>query len=379
QKEYDYLNYLGVKWTLLTFNWNRIEHEKDMWDFQYYDELVDRANEAGIKIIGVLGYGNQHILNASGTNYYIPPDSMPYFLEYARRTAEHFRGRIGAWCIWNEPNGHFWKGTDTEFFELTRRTADTIRGADSDVTLLGGAFNRGVFGLPKKYIQGLFESGAMKNIDLISFHPYELNPARSARLYDKFKKIAVAYGYGDKIWATEMGYPTGGTYPTKIPESKLNAYVIKTYVLLAARNTRGLVWYQLFDPVYRRRTNSEDYFGLIRSREDYTSKGAEAFRLCATYLPGTKLNFNDLIRENIPTRVETYYFNSNETNVLVLWNNSLFPIKIHITLPGTDHILHNPVTGGTAAIQANTELRVTGEPIFITWQGNGPEPAFIKR
>ena len=153
-EEFNLLNYLGTRWILHTFYWSSIENEHGVWNFQNLDEIVDMANQAGIKILGVLAYGNQNIQTNKTSSRYIPSDDIPLFLEYVRRTAAHFRGRVDAWCIWNEPNtSHFWKGTNAEFYELTRLTADAVREVDSEVILLGGAVNRGIFGLQKKFRQ----------------------------------------------------------------------------------------------------------------------------------------------------------------------------------------------------------------------------------
>ena len=378
QQEYDLLNYMGASWVLHTFYWSSIEREPDQWNFKYYDEIVDMAGQSGIKTLGVLAYDNWFIHDDEKQKYYIPPDKIPYFLEYIRKTAEHFCGRIGAWSIWNEPNFSFWKGTDKEFFELTRLAAEAIREVDSEVILLGGSFIRGIFGPPKKYIKGLFESGAMEKIDNIAFHPYELNPRRAARLYDKFKKIVNYWDYGDKIWLTEIGYPTGGGYPTKISEKKLGAYVIKTYTLMAAREAQKMLWYQLFDPVNRRSAHSESFFGLVRSTKDYTSKGAEAFKLCAAYVSGTRCYTGEDLGKKLPPSLAAYYFSGNNSNALILWNNSPGTIKIHAALPGTDHTRHDPHSGAASSVPANGEIKVGSTPIFITWQGGSTAPVLNK-
>jgi hypothetical protein len=384
QKEYAYLDYLGVKWILHTFYWNDIEPEDGEWDFLYYDALVEKANAAGIQVLGVLGYDSWWIHADKNTHRYIPRERIPDFLEYVRQTVSRYRGKVGAWCIWNEPNFIFWNGTDEEFFELARQTADAVREAAPDVTLLGGAFNRGVLGLPEKFIRGLFEAGAMEKIDAVAFHPYELNPARTAKLYEQFQGIVDDYGFGEKIWITEAGYPTGGWYPTKVAEKKYPAYIIKTFTLLAAQGAQRLLWYQLFDPVNRGSGDSEDFFGLVRSRREYRSKGAEAFRLCATYLSGMVLDSQKIRRDGIKNSVQCFYFagaeDGKETRrasggALVLWNEGPGSVKIRVRLPGSGHLRHDPVSGAAVPIPAEIVLKAGNMPEFITWQegGNGKE------
>jgi hypothetical protein len=375
EQEYALLDNMGAVWILHTFFWDRIERTQGTWDFSSYDTLTDTARASGKKVLGLLAYDTPWIHADGKTRKYIPPDKLPLFLEYVRQTAAHFRGRVDAWCIWNEPNFHFWNGTPEEFFTLARQTAAVVREVDTEVTIVGGAFNRGIFGLPRKYIRGLFASGAMEPAGALAFHPYDLNPARTARLYDKFKHIAEEYGFGGKIWITEVGYPTGGWYPTAVSEKKFPAYVMKTFTLLAVRGAQTVLWYQLFDPETRNKPDSEDYFGLVRSKNDYTSKGANAFSLCAKYLSGSSYYVQQPRREKVSGSIKSFYFNRNSDaanaaeHVLILWNDSAFAKKLRITMGGDGHLLHDPVSGNASAIPADTVIKAGTMPVFITWRG----------
>ena len=373
-KEFEFLNYLGISWTLHTFRWNDIEPVQGEWDFLTLDALVDKADNFGIKIIGVLAYDNWRLHEDRDVHKYIPPQYIPDFLQYVRKTVEHFRGRVGAWCIWNEPNFISWNGTDEEFFELARLTADAVREVDNEVILLGGAFNRNVFGLHEKFIRGLFESGAMDKTDAIAFHPYELNPYRTVLLYEQFRNIVDDYGFGDKIWVTEVGYPTGGWYPTRVQEKRLPEYVIKTCVLLAGAGAQKIIWYQLFDPFWRPKGNSEDFFGLVRSRRDYISKGAEAFRLCAIFLSGTNCYAAGQGADGLPRSMRSFWFRGTGRGVLVLWNDNLGQVRIRLRLSQANFMFHDPVTGAESQIQADTVINVSRMPVFITWDGSEDRP-----
>ncbi|MDR0323771.1 MAG: hypothetical protein LBI12_04910 [Treponema sp.] len=376
QKEYDLLDHMGVKWNLHTFYWENIEPEQGVWNLGAYDAIVNNGIAADIKVLGVLAYGLTRSEGKTVRRYYVPPEQIPDFLEYVRRTAEHYRGRIGAWCIWNEPNAHFWTGTKEEFIELFRQAADVIKEVDSEAVLLGGAFNWGPVGLPTGFIRQFFESGAMEKADGAAFHPYELNPARSARLYNRFRRIAGDYGFGDNIWVTEVGYPTGGRYPTRVKEERFPEYIIKNWVLLTANGAKKIFWYHLFDPVERSGKNSEDFFGLVRSTEDYTSKGAEAFRLCAQYIPNSILFTRIPGQNRLPSSVRTFWFMKPDGGALVLWKDGLGSRQISLRLPGINHITHNIVSGSTSptSLVNGTELAVNVDRnlIFITWQ-NDPD------
>jgi len=370
-EEYDLVNRLGAQWTLTTFSWREIEPSQNQWDFDFYDQYVEAAQTAGIKIIGVLAYDVAWIHPDNERHRYIPPDKIPFFLEYVRQTASHFRGKVDAWCIWNEPNtAHFWKGSRDDFLNLARQAADALRETDPDVIILGGAFNRGVFGLPKAYIRGLFESGAMEKADAVAFHPYELNPARTARLHRAFRAIVAEYGFADKIWITEVGYPTGGWYPTATSEKKYPEYIVKTFINIALNGAQKILWYQLFDPPRRVNRNSEHFFGLVRSVNDHTSKGAEAFRLCAVHLAGTIYRPDLPSREKLPRSLRTFYFEQPAGGgTLVLWKEGV-TMRVTLQTPAGS-VMHDPVSGKSVPMSAETTITVGSMPVFVTWAGDG--------
>jgi hypothetical protein len=367
KEEFDYLNYMGVGWVLHTFYWGSIEPQQNNWNFERYDAMVNNADNAGIKVLGVLAYDNRWIHPDQESHDYVPPERLPDFLNYVRRTVEHFKGRVGAWCIWNEPNTRrFWTGTVDEYVELTRQAAAVIKETDSDVIVLGGAFNRNVTGLPKKMINRLFESGAMENVDAVAFHPYELNINRAKKLYERFEEIMDQYGYKDKIWVTEIGYPTRGWYPTKVSEENFPLSVIKTFTLFAAGGAKKIFWYQMFDASNPTKSNSEDFFGLVRSENDYTSKGAEAFRLCALYISDSVCYAHT--QDSLPASLRVFWFKREDGGTLVLWKDGFGSAQVSLKLPGADHLQHDIVTGSASMINSDTTIKVGSNPVFITWR-----------
>jgi len=373
-QEFEYLEYLGAGILLHTFYWDRIEPQQGEWNFHDYDNMVNNANNAGMLTVGVLAYDNRWIHDDGKMHRYIPQERLPDFLEYVRKTTDHFRGRVYAWCIWNEPNFGFWRGTEKEFINLFNQTAAVIKETDSDVILLGGAFNRNVTGLNKKFINSLFLSEGIKYIDAIAFHPYELNYRRSLRIYKKFSDIAEKYGYKDKIWVTEIGFPTGGWYPTKVKEKELPGVVIKTYALLAVHGAGKVLWYQLFDPVNQSGRNSEHFFGLARSSQDYTSKGAEAFRLCSLFMSNSmcyaQVPGKDYAPLQTPKSILSFWFKKAEGSALILWNEGSGTKTVNLDLPGFNHLMYDITSGNAVSVPSEINVSVGREPVFISWQDN---------
>jgi len=163
-------------------------------------------------------------------------------------------------------------------------------------------------------------------------------------------------------------------YPTRVQEERFPEYVIKTWVLLAAGGAQKILWYQLFDPWNRANGNSEDFFGLVRSRQDYASKGAEAFRLCAIFLSGTNCYAIEPGADGLPRSIRSFWFRGTGRGVLVIWNDNPGQVRIRLRHSGTNSVLHDPVTGAGSQIQADAAVSVGRTPVFITWDGNEDRP-----
>jgi hypothetical protein len=366
------LDQMGCKWVLNTFYWDDIETEKDVFDFNNYDIYVDYAKEHGKKIIGVLGYSADYLYPKGKTKKYISPENMPLFLRFVEETVRRYKDCVDVWSIWNEPNIIFWKGSDKEFFNLTKLTAKKIRETDPNVYIIGGAFWRS----PAGFIKKMHNSGAIEELDALAFHPYGVNPSGSMKVYDNFTKTLSEINYSGPVWVTEVGYPTGGWYPSKVSQNKFPAYIVKTITGAAVRGARVLLWYHMFDSLDagKKNMNSEKYFGLVY--KDYSRKaGSWAYELCARFLPGSRYIPELPQRENIPSNIVSFCFldgisgnNTQDTNTLILWNDKKHVQKIELNLSASA-LLHDISTGQNTPLPVDASVDVGNNPLIITWQG----------
>jgi hypothetical protein len=372
-EEYNLLDEMGVNWILRTFDWYEIEKEKGVFDFSALDEYVEFAVKENKKIIAVLAYESSWL--NSGKEKYIAPDEIPLFLNYVEKTVNHFKGKIDAWEIWNEPNFMFWRGPRNVFFELSRLTASKIREIDSSAYILGGVFWRA----PRSFIKAMNKAGCMDNIDGIAFHPYAINPSGSMKVYDKFLKVLSEINYSEPVWITEVGYPTAGWYPTTVSLEEFPSYVVKTIAGAAARGSKVLLWYQLFDfyrleEIPHNAIDSEKYFGLVYP--DYQKKNAAfAYKLCAKHLPGSVYTTDLPLKENLPAGIVSFCFlgGISANNTLIIWNDSNRVQKIKIQLQ--DPALLYDISDGNSVPMPN-ELEVGNKPLFITWNGESSPRLF---
>jgi hypothetical protein len=362
------LDEMGCKWILRTFNWHYIEKIKDVFDFSFYDIYVDhvKEQEQEKKIIGLLGYEN-NISYPGNKEFYISRKMMPYFLRYVEETVRHYKGKVDVWCVWNEPNITFWNGTAAEFYELTKLTAERIRKTDPDAYIIGGVFWRS----PAKFIKNMHKAGGFKYLDAVAFHPYAANPSDFMNVYDKFTKVLSEIDYSAPVWITEVGYPTGGWYPTKVYQKKYPIFIAKTLTGAAVRGARTLLWYEMADSKNSGTINisSEKQFGLVN--KDFSRKdGSWAYELCARYLPGSRYVPELPQRENIPSGIVSFCFLDGISggNTLILWNDKRHIQKITLNLPASA-LVHDISTGINTPLPEDSSIGVGYKPLIITWRG----------
>jgi hypothetical protein len=411
--EYDRLDDLNVVWTLTDFSWGSIQPEskKDAdsaaWNWDDFDAYVANGNARNKKILAILDYdvgwlhgtvvGTEEVTeNALGNKVQVDKytdghlesiiqgaEEIARFCAYIKATVSrydgtHGYGKVDAWCIWNEPNLYprFWTGTKEEFYALTKAAATAIRAVDPDVLIVGGALNTLA---DEQWVRGFFTSRAMEDVNAFAYHPYTPNAGGTAATYRNFRDTVSDYNFGDKLWITEVGYPTQGSYGTEVAEPRMPQMVTKTITLLAAEGAQKLFWYHLYDPQKQNPRDSEDWFGLFTTKLDGSREkkgGADAYALCAKHLPGKTWRRQGFPGAAFPDAVQSYYFEGNDgSRCLIIWNDSTVSSRdITLTIPGNNRRMYNVADGFFQLIGETMGYtlypRNSGEEnlLFFTWE-----------
>jgi len=159
-----------------------------------------------------------------------PPVDLDAYGEFAATVALRYRGRVGAYIVWNEPNlSREWGGgpPDPEAYTaLLCRTHAALKAADPSALVVsaGLAPTNGDNGLAmddRLFLRRMYEAGAGDCFDALGVHAYGfghppddrheahdgLNLARTLDL----REIMVANGDGARpVWITELGWTTDG-------------------------------------------------------------------------------------------------------------------------------------------------------------------------
>ena len=128
----------------------RVRDGKEVFNWQYIDELFDRMLDMGIRPFVELGFCPGDLATETGTVFWwkangSPPKDYAKWGELVEKFARHCIQRYGLeevrqWYfeVWNEPCFHyFWKGTRSQYFELYRTSVDAIKKVDAKLRVGG--------------------------------------------------------------------------------------------------------------------------------------------------------------------------------------------------------------------------------------------------
>ena len=194
-----------------------------------------------------VGFGNKlYMTNTFGEASvgFVPihygPECEQAWKNYCRALAEHYKGRVDHFEIWNEVNGSaFWRPKDpnaTEYARLVAITATAIREAQPDAKC-GGC----VMGFPTPFLEELKRAGGFAHLDFFALHPYDPHPESEWPNRVKWM-CALLHGAGRggkdvEIWQGESGFaswaPKKYWQPRIIRESERAqaVWLLRRYVL----------------------------------------------------------------------------------------------------------------------------------------------------
>lgn len=166
----------GIRWwrlhDLSAFTqWAVAEPEQDR--FVWYDREVDALRARGLSILGVFArtpaWAGQNPGGERTDPSAWPPAKIGDFGDYVREVTAHYKGRINAYELWNEPWAReFWAATPERYAELAKAGASAAKRVDPDVTLVGGSF----WGGRPIFTDRVLAKGVAQAVDAVSQHQY---------------------------------------------------------------------------------------------------------------------------------------------------------------------------------------------------------------
>jgi len=245
---------MGASWIVEYFPWAYYESAPGRFDWSHADLVVDHARRQGLQVIARLGlvpeWARPGTKDKPTTPTYLDEEHYAEFAEYARAFVEHFRGRVYAIVIWNEPNiGLEWgyRPVDPEGYTALLRTVYAqVRQANPEVVVLGGALapTLAPVGDPEgmndlDYLRRMLAAGAGGGMDGLAAHAYGWQmppdaPADPARVNlartELLHQLLVESGYPDlPIYITEGGWNDHPRWTKAVQPGQRAAYTVRAY------------------------------------------------------------------------------------------------------------------------------------------------------
>jgi polysaccharide biosynthesis protein PslG len=301
----DKLQAAGVTWVRIDMGWASIQEDGrgqiSEWYVDRLDFAVDAARARGMNVLGTLWGSPQW---ASGGPPNRPPLDPADYGWAAEWVASHFRGRVAAFEVWNEPNStRFWTGSAARYVDVLRAAYPRFKAGDPEVkVVLGGAADKDT-----AWIRALYAAGAKSSFDVMAVNSYmspsdlppETDNGTIWTLAGVSKVLDVMADHGDgskEIWFTEYGWsshPNTGSeenWDRGVTQAQQADYLVRSLRYLGAHRpyVTQVFWYE-----ERNETSGdvhEDNFGLLTAglEEKPAYHAARAFLTGETPAPMTK-------------------------------------------------------------------------------------------
>jgi hypothetical protein len=399
-------------WTQLRtdFTWSRIQPmpPPGPFDFSRYDELAAQAASHGIRLLGILDYGVDWAASAAppGDDRY-PPDDPGAFATFAGETAKHFRGRVPAWEVWNEPNNGFsgfWKPQPDPagYARLAKVAAQAITRGDRKATIVTGGLAPTLDLLVYQRDYGFFTEATkadrrwFRRFDAAALHPYSylqapppeeenlpLGPSVIHQMRNFRDRLAESHATRLPLWLTELGWhtaPDSGSplFPPGVSELDQARFLVRSTVLALSQLAERVCWYTLLDYA-NFLSNKEDAFGLFHY-EAAPAPGAldpkpayQAAKTLAAVLGHTRFGSDVRVSFHLPPEGFAFQFLATRPaqSVVVLWSTR-DGLSVHSLVAGdVTRVRRVEMDGTTTDLGRPDSVDVTlgPTPIYLVFDG----------
>jgi hypothetical protein len=280
----DVMEQAGVTSLRDEIHWAEVEREKGVLEVPpSRDEYVRRAAARGIEPLLILDYANPFY---DGYRRPTSREGIEGFTRYAEFMAEHFKGVVKSFEVWNEYDipiggGNIQgSGDPAAYVRMLKPVYARLKEIDPRITVVaGGMTNAGMY---NGFLDGLLENGVLEYCDVLSVHPYNFGqmPLQKRRpeawwgemqYYLRPKLRRYNRGEDFPVYVTEMGWPTQ-INDTGVTQELAAAYCARLYLLAGTLPfLRGIWWYDFQDDFWSF-DDREGNFGLVRP--DLTPKEA---------------------------------------------------------------------------------------------------------
>ena len=257
-----------VEWLNMDFAWKLIEPENDVYNFSYYDFVVNEANRNGLGIVARVGNGlnGERATAPEWTKTLSEDEYVVEVSEYAREVVNRYKDSIHKYAIEAEANLYGlhelvgWRvgdWNDEKVFKIWKGLSQAIRSIDPSAKI--------ILSLSTSSDWESWLQRALREVDFdtIGIQPYPCfffpDPQRAENTAGD---IATAQSYGKDVVVLETGYHTY----LRTEENQARYIEVMSRAAFRA-GAKGVFFYEYLDsPEEPQR--QERHFGLLKNNRE---------------------------------------------------------------------------------------------------------------
>lgn len=206
----DYVAPLGIRTIRLQGGWAKTEKERGVYDFAWLDHIIDDARARGLNILLETSYGNPLYKGDNELKAGIPTseEALAAWDRWVEAMAEHYRGRVRDWAMWNEPDLN--KDNSMErVAQFNIRTAEIIRRIIPDARVAGLSLASPKCENLHACLREIQRQGKLDLFDWYIYHGYCSNPDSNYQTVRDLQKTLAQYTDKATMRQGENGCPSG--------------------------------------------------------------------------------------------------------------------------------------------------------------------------
>ena len=361
-----YVAPLGIGRVRQQAGWARCEKDPGMYDFAYLDQCVFDAQKMGVKVWMELSYGNPRYEGGGGRHlnagFPSSEEGLKAWDNWVRAMAEHYKGVVVDWCVWNEPNGKSSGNTIEQATDFAVRTAEILREIIPDAHIDAFALTEADPEWIEPFVKELQKRGKAHLFNTIAYHHYKHNPDKGYEEIEESRKIIAKYTPNLKLKQGEGGTQSEWCRNGALGNTFWNEHTQAKYDLRRSLGDLGhgddTEVFHLCDLEYRA---VKHHWGLLRYGLLKTTGQADGYRVLkvkkAYYAIQNAVSvFNDAwecispattstieIEGAAMTAVYDWKDKATGTPVVLFWDASKMPQRVDVTKPAKVTVKGEPV------------------------------------
>lgn len=268
EEDFDRIAENGITWISVDFAWRDIEGERGVYNFSYFDFVVENAEKNGLNVLAKVGNGYNGVrpVVPEWTKGLSNDEYNKALGAYAEAVAERYGKRIEYYAIENEPNVanmHRLTGwrvgdwSEDRIVTVLKTLEHGIRERDKDCEIVLSV------SVAPGWTEWIEDVSKEVNFDVIGLQPYPCiifpDPDNAFNIIPDIEK---AKSFGKEVMVIETGYHT-----FERGEEAQAAYIENICIAAMKGGATGVFFYEYLD-------NSEEFpeqekhFGLLKENRE---------------------------------------------------------------------------------------------------------------